>query len=62
MLNHEQVNHNYCIVRYLELDSVYNNQEEIFLMEDTWSHKNIMEMRKEYVFCEMGGMTSPLLR
>ena len=44
----------------MELDNIYH--EEIFLMNDTWPHNNIMEMRKEYVFCEMGGMTRPLLR
>ena len=46
--------------RYMELDNLY--MEQIFLMSDTWSHKSILEMRKEFVFCEMGGMTQPLLR
>ena len=44
----------------MELDSLY--MQEIFLMEDTWPHKSILEMRKEFVFCEMGGMPRPLLR
>ena len=44
----------------MELHSLH--MQEIFLMEDTWPHKSILEMRKEFVFCEMGGMPRPLLR
>merc|ERR1719219_1647681 len=36
--------------------------QQVFVMTDTWPHKSILEMQKEFVFSEMGGMTRPLLR
>ena len=46
--------------RYQELESLHT--PELFLMSDTWAAASVPGMRKEFVFCELGGMTRPLLR
>ena len=45
---------------YQELEALYT--PELFLMSDTWAAASVPGMRKEFVFCELGGMTRPLLR
>ena len=43
------------IPRYQELEVMYSPQG--FLMSDTWASTAVPAMRKEFVFCELGGMT-----
>ena len=46
--------------KYQIMEQHYGQQ--VFVMTETWPHKSILEMQKEFVFSEMGGMTRPLLR
>ena len=46
--------------KYQELEALHT--PELFLMSDTWAAASVPGMRKEFVFCELGGMTRPLLR
>ena len=41
--------------RYQELEVMYSPRG--FLMSDTWASAAVPAMRKEFVFCELGGMT-----
>ena len=47
-------------VKYEMMEQHYGQQ--MFAMAETWPHKSILEMQKEFVFSEMGGMDKTLLR
>ena len=53
-------NHSNNTTKYELMEQHYG--QPVFVMADTWPHKSCLEMQKEFVFSEMGGMARPLLR